>query len=192
MSQYQKSRHRQSAQFATGKTRHGARLITGIVVILVVLAAFGVFDLVLQHNASSSNQGGARSQGLGNSGVPFSVTFTGPVSGPLAIGSVNLCGPQQGTSTYEVDASGTINHTSYDFTLIIPKYQQPGTYSTAGGNATAAVALVNTGTMDSWGSQGQQGSATVNSDGQAGTITATMVDSSGKALEKVTGTWSCG
>lgn len=199
MGQYQKYRSTQSTH-ATAVSQKGstrARIIGGIIALAVLAAAsLGIFVFVQQQNknaTSSNNTHGLTAQPT-SSGLPFSVSFTGTVSGQLAISTVNLCGTAQEASTYAVDANGSVSGTVYDFTILILNYHGPGTYSTAGNGATAAVSLVNTNnSTQTWVSQGNAGSAVVSGDGQSGTITALISSpTSGKQQVQVTGTWSCG
>ncbi len=136
--------------------------------------------------------GDAQSQPVAPGGTAFSVAFSGTVSGSLAISAVSSCGPDQNAPSYVVDATGSINGAAYEFTIEIPKYHGPGTYSTVGASATAAISLTNTARAHTWSSASDQaGSVIVQSDGQAGTITSTLSDDAGQKVQ-VMGTWSCG
>lgn len=196
MGQYQKYSSTQSTR-ATAVSKTRARIIGGIIALAVlVVASLGIFVFVQQQhkNATSSNNAHGLTAQPTSSGLPFSVSFAGTVSGQLAISTVNLCGTAQEASTYAVDANGRVGGTVYDFTILILNYHGPGTYSTAGNAATAAVSLVNTdNSTQTWVSQGNAGSAVVSSDGQSGTITALITSpTNGKQQVQVTGTWSCG
>lgn len=197
---YRGEQNTQTAQTARVQKPGGARtkFIGGIVAgIVLVGAGLGIFAFLQQQNtgSASANNTDSSTEQPSNSGTPFSVSFTGSVTGPLAVSAVNLCGAtEEEASTYEVDANGSINETTYSFTILILKYHGPGTYSTAGDSAAAAVSLVNLdNSTQTWVSQGNKGSAIVSSDGQSGTITATLGNPNNNKLQaQVTGTWSCG
>jgi len=166
-----------------------------LLALAVVAGGVGIVVFSQSHNGpSTGNQtlGDAGSQSTTNSGPTFSVSFSGAVSGSLAITTVNSCGPDQNTPSYIVDAIGTINGSPYEFTIEIPKYRGPGMYSTVGTAATAAISLTNTAQAHAWSSAADRaGSVTVQDDGQAGTISGTLTDDQGQKTQ-VTGTWSCG
>jgi hypothetical protein len=194
MGQPQRNRYKRNAQTAKAQKKNGKRTILtgGLLIVLVILGGLGIFFIIQQANSTSSSSSTANQSSASNSGITFSVTFSGAVSGPLSINTVNLCGPTQSTTEYNVDASGTINGTAYEFAIIIPQYKGPGNYSSTGNTATAAISLTNINeSSQTWGSLGLQGSAIVNSDGQSGTISATIVNAS-QAQEQVSGTWACG
>jgi len=201
MNRHQKSRSKQYTAFGAEQQKAGAIsarrtvLIALLLALIVVAGAVGIFVFSQSRNGpSTGNQtpGDAGSQPTTNGGPTFSVSFSGAVSGSLAITTVNSCGPDQNTPSYVVDATGSINGAPYEFNIEIPKYQGPGTYSTVGAGATAAISLTNTAQAHTWSAAlDQAGSVTVQSDGQAGTISSTLTDDQGQKTQ-VMGTWSCG
>src|SRR5262245_32084843 len=106
MPQQQAPRYGKKVYFAThqARARSGKRFLLSIIVLLSIVAgSVGSFVFIRQNNLTSA-QG---STGQANApGIPFSVTFSGPIHGVLDINAVNLCGSDQGTPTYEVDANG--------------------------------------------------------------------------------------
>jgi hypothetical protein len=201
MSRHQNSRSRQSTSSGAEQKKFRATPArrTVLVALLLALAAVaggvGIVVFSQSHNSpfpGNRTQGDAGSQSTISSGPTFSVAFSGAVSGPLAITTVNSCGPDQNAPSYIVDAIGTINGAPYEFTIEIPTYRGPGTYSTVGAAATAAISLTNTAQAHTWSSAADQaGSVTVQGDGQAGMISVTLTDDQGQKVQ-VTGTWSCG
>jgi len=197
MNRHQKSRSRRDAlpgaqqqRAARTASARRAALITLLLALVVVAGAVGIFVVSQSHSGPST---GTQTLGdAGNGGPTFTVSFSGAVSGSLAITTVNSCGPDQNTPSYVVDATGTIGGTPYEFTIDIPKYGGPGTYSTVGASAAAAISLTNMARAQTWSSSSDQaGSVTVQSDGQAGTISSTLTDDQGQRTQ-VMGTWSCG
>lgn len=191
--QYVHPRHR-----GTPGARRGLvlprRLGTFVIAVLICLGASGLLVGIQACSTSLPVDQGPTVGGQATVGhaLSFSVSFSGSVSGSLAIDTVNNCGPDQNAPGYVVDAVGSIDDASYDFTLQIPQYRGPGTYSTAGAGATAALSLSSTQQAQTWSSAlDQGGSVTVQSDGQAGTIDSTLADNHGRQTQ-VTGTWSCG
>lgn len=185
-------RHRGTPGASCGLTLP-RRLATFAVAVLACLGASGLLVLTQACSASPPvDQGPVAGQATVGRAIPFSVSFSGSVSGLLAIDTVNNCGPEQNVPGYVVDAVGRINGASYDFTVQIPQYRGPGTYSTTGVGATAALSLSSTQQAQTWSSASDQGgSVAVQSDGQAGTINSTLADDGGRQTQ-VTGTWSCG
>jgi hypothetical protein len=180
---------------STSRASIGSILVGGLIVVLVIACiGLGVFILLRQQGTSApSARGGAQPQsGTNTPRASFSFSFSGPISGPLSVSAVNVCGQQSGTQTYEVDVNGSVNGTAYELTILIPQYHGQNTYSTAGASATAAVSLLDPGNGATlWASQGQPGSITINSGGTSGKLTATLMNAKGQKQEQVSGAWSC-
>ena len=187
----------QSAELSASERRAsvGSILVGGLIAVLVIACiGLGVFILLRQQGTSApSAHGGALAQsGTGARAASFNFSFSGPLSGPLSVSAVNVCGQQSGTPTYEVDVNGSINGTAYELTILIPQYHGQSAYSTAGASATAAISLLDPGNGATlWASQGQPGSITINSGGASGKLTATLIDAKGQKQEQVSGTWAC-
>lgn len=188
----------QSADLPASENRAkvGSILLGGLIVVLVIACiGLGVFLLLRQQGPAVSSARGSTLAQNGTSAphASINISFSGPINGPLSISTVNVCGQQSGTPTYEVDVTGSVNGTAYELTILIPQYHGQNTYSTAGSSATAAVALLDPGNGATlWASQGQPGSVVINSGGTSGTLTATLINARGQKQEQVSGAWSCG
>ncbi len=180
MSQKQKFQRVTQISPTANRKQVGARtkIIVGIIILVIVVGGgLGIFAIIRQHNTPSN---------------VFNISVSGSITGSIKINTVNACGMSQDSAGYEIDASGSINSTSYELLLLIPTYQQPGTYSTTSSGATATVSLTEMSIgSQAWVSQGNAGSIVVDNTSHSGTISATLVSAATNAHAQITGTWSC-
>jgi hypothetical protein len=113
------------------------------------------------------------------------MTFTGALNGSLSVPNPVACGVSKlNSANYEIQASGSVNGTSYLLLIQVSPYSGRGTYHTS--DSSGLVALQ--GDSNDWGSNSQPGSITITSD-RTGSVSATMA--SGNSQVQVSGSWIC-
>ncbi len=193
----------------TDRSRAGGRIktILALLIALVVLGGLGLF-ISNQENVGPSSSGPALNDGQVPGTVTASVTttpttinlsstvvmaFTGVLNGPLAANTVENCGTSNGL--YDFGVLGSIAGTNYRIDIEVENYHGAGTYNNQSANPTSGLGLVfvtnASSTGDRWESFGQPGTITVNKDGQSGSVTAKIFNSTHKSQASITGTWSC-
>ncbi|GHO65615.1 hypothetical protein KSC_045070 [Ktedonobacter sp. SOSP1-52] len=121
-------------------------------------------------------------------------TVSGAVHGTLTITSYLTCGMMPNGSAVGMLATGTLNGETYHLNFLYPHYHGPGTYTDPSSPGNVTLNFNNS--SQTWSTNGSdaQGSATVNSDNNSGTLNALTVPgvngASGTHIT-ITGTWSC-
>lgn len=181
MSQKQTLRFKQQTSPPAGRKPLGTKtkFIGGIVALVIIVGALGIFALIHQLGSPTASN-------------TLRISVSGSLQGSLTITTINACGTGQNLAGYEIDASGNIDATPYEFLLLIPQYQQPGTYSTTGSEANASISLtaISLGSQ-AWVSQGNTGSIVVNQNSHSGTFSTALISTANNAQAHITGTWAC-
>ncbi|EFH86221.1 zinc ribbon domain-containing protein [Ktedonobacter racemifer] len=121
-------------------------------------------------------------------------TVSGAVNGTLTITNYLTCGMTPNGSAVAMLATGTLNGETYHLNFLFPHYHGPGTYTDPSSPGNVTMNFNNS--SQTWSTNGSdaQGSATVNSDNNSGTLNALTVPgvngASGTHIT-ITGAWSC-
>lgn len=128
---------------------------------------------------------------LGNPSHSATLTFSGDVSGSMAINQFMACGPltYQGKQAYSGNANGIIGNTNYNFLFVALSYNGPGTYTFP----NVAASLVKQGNASkTWAiDPTASNTITINSDSKSGTLNLHLFDPANiNSKVNVSGNWS--